>query len=79
MTNADKLNEYRIFNLSAQTFLPLVASMKTNAFELLMMEYRSGKTDLLHAVAKLECLHSMEEEIITKAKLYEAHAIKEQL
>ena len=75
--NPDDLNRFRVFNLSAQTFLPLLEEMQTNAFEKLIYAYRDGEVELVAQVAKVESLYALKEEIITKAKMYEHHASKE--
>jgi hypothetical protein len=72
----DKLNEYRIFHLSASTFLPLVEKMHESAYDKLMADFREGEVELVAQVAKCESLHALKEEILTKANLYEKYSEK---
>lgn len=67
----DKLSECRIFHLAAEAILPLIESLHTTAFERMLSHFRDGNTDLIAHVAKVDALHTLKEEIVTKAKLYE--------
>lgn len=70
MTDTELLSDLRVFALSAPTLRPLLADRKRICFEQLMMEFRSGKTDLLSRVAELSALDALERDIIQKINTY---------
>lgn len=72
----DQLNEYRVFHLAADVMVPLLKTQQSSAIERLLSRFRSGVTDLLSDVAKLEALYTLEEEISAKARTYEHHLEK---
>lgn len=74
--NEEKLNEYRIFHLAAQTVIPLIETMHKDAYERLINKFREGSTELTNSVARLEALYALLEEIKTKSKTYEHHLSK---
>lgn len=76
MSDPDRLNEYRVFHLTAQTILPLLRDMHTIAEHKMISKFRSGNHDLVAEVAKVEAIHSLIEDITHKAKAYERLASK---
>jgi hypothetical protein len=73
----DKLNQARVFSLSAGQMLPYIESCKVRATEELLASYRSGR-DLLAPTARLEAYTSIIEEIECKAVEFDHLVTKHQ-
>lgn len=74
MTNEERietLQEARIFALAAPTLLVLIAKKRQIALEIMMREFREGRTEHAARVAELTCLGDLEREIRSKEALYE--------
>lgn len=67
---AELLTESRLFALAAPVILPLIEKRKKVALELLMSDFRQGKTDNTARVAELTCLGDLEREIKQKEAMY---------
>lgn len=72
MTDAerDALIELRTFAHAAPLVLPLIVKRRRIAFDLLMMDFKQGKTDNIARVAELNVLSDLEREITQKEQEY---------
>lgn len=67
---AELQTEARLFALAAPVILPLIEKRKKVALEMLMADFRQGKTDNTARVAELTCLGDLEREIKQKEAMY---------
>lgn len=66
----DRLNEAKTFAWAAPLVLPLIERRKRAAVEMLLREYREGKTDHTNRVAELNAFYTIEQELKQKAQEY---------
>jgi len=64
--------EAKTFAWAAPVILPLIEKRKRVAFELLVSEFKQGKTDPTARIAELTVLSDLEREIHQKQNYYEA-------
>lgn len=67
----DRIAELKVFAWAAPTLLPIIARRKKIATDLLLADFRLGKTDLITRVATLEALSGLETEITQKTNEYD--------
>lgn len=67
----EMLQEARVFSLAAPTLLALIAKKRQIILELMMSEFRQGRTEHIARVAELTCLGDLEREIKQKDQIYE--------
>lgn len=77
MDNSE-LNQARIFNIAAGEMLPLIESMRDDAYEAMLSQFNAGEKDLLVPIAKLHALQTLIDDIKTKIDLFNHAATKEQ-
>jgi hypothetical protein len=66
----EMIQEARIFAISAPVILNLLAKRMKVATELMMRDFREGKTDHIARVAEITLLGDLEREIRQKEALY---------
>ena len=73
MTDSERqeiIQEARIFAIAAPTLMVLIEKRKKIATEMMMSDFRSGKTDHTARVAELTCLGDLEREIKQKEAVF---------
>lgn len=66
----EKLAELKTFAWAAPNILPLISKRKRITLDLLLSEFRQGKTDNLARIAELNAFYVLEAEIASKQNEY---------
>jgi hypothetical protein len=64
------LTEARMFALAEPILMPLIEKRKKVAYETLIREHKSGKTDNIALIATLAVLWDLEHDLKSKAAMY---------